>query len=157
MRTPHWSKMSTPKPGSPLDEVTQWATESLTAGATKGNIVGKLCESGWPRKTAAEVVKEELEGLAQEGRVPDGRQDIGGRNGSTTSSRLHLSAGGIVGHRPRHRRHRRRRHHRRHCRRHRLRHRRRCRQRRHPLRRPLRLHRRRHRRQEGKPIPKMKS
>ena len=87
MLTPHWLEMSTPKPESPLDEVTQWADESLAAGAKKGLLLGKLCESGWPRKTALEVVKGALEGLAQDNR---------GRNGSTTSSRLPLSAGGII-------------------------------------------------------------
>ena len=46
-----------PQPGESVsDEAIQWAVDLLNAGASRGSLVGKLTEAGWPRKTAVRCV-----------------------------------------------------------------------------------------------------
>ena len=51
----HWSQVPNPKPEQTLDELTQWAVESVTAGAEQPLLVGRLCGAGWPRSEAVEL------------------------------------------------------------------------------------------------------
>ena len=96
-------EITTPGPESTPDEVLQWAAEMIQGGATRGNLVGKLCEAGWPRKSALELVWEgesakKIRWLLDQRRRRETREYRRGRpNGPTLIGALVGSVPGVMG------------------------------------------------------------
>ena len=95
--------MSTPGPESMPDEVVQWSAQMIQGGATtKGRLVVKLCEAGWPRKAALELIwdgesAKKIRWLLDQRRKRDAREHPRGRpSGPTLIGVLVGSVPGLV-------------------------------------------------------------